>query len=265
MTAPVLGVPAGTKQAGQRVDMRVEQFDLAIETKGYLLLWERSNPCPCAPVSSNTEQPDPTCDMCNGSGFYYFGRSEAQDLDGYEFDELQQEMIDTTEGFIIRGLITSIVSKQDPVTVIGNWVEGSSNLTVRHGNKLGFYDKVTSLDSQIVYTEVVETDGTAVLATRYPSIEVNRLQSVDTIYLVDVDFTVEKGVVTFIAGKIPLTDLRLSIHYSCHPVWLIMEHPHAARVTSKKFKTADPSTPTGEAAQLPIQALVRYDFLPEPV
>ena len=34
MVAPVIGVPSGVKQNGQRVDFRNKQFDLAIETKG---------------------------------------------------------------------------------------------------------------------------------------------------------------------------------------------------------------------------------------
>ena len=77
---PELGIPEGVKQIGQRIDFKPTQFDLAIETKGYLLLWERSTQCPCTPVTTQTEQPDPNCSLCKGSGWIYFGAPNAQIL-----------------------------------------------------------------------------------------------------------------------------------------------------------------------------------------
>jgi hypothetical protein len=259
---PVLGVPEGVKQAGQRVDFKLDQFSLAIETKGYLLLWERSLECPCAPVTTQTEQPDPNCDLCNGQGWIYFGAPEAQVLDNYALTELQQYMLDSSGGMVIRGLKDSITNKENPVDPIGKWAEGSAHLTVRHENRLGYYDRITSLDSQIVYSEILITDGTAILATRYPAVGVNYLRSVDKVYTIGVEFQIENGVVTFYSGQIPDANTRLAIHYLCHPVWLVVEHPHASRVTLNKFKTSKPTSPAGDAKQLPIQAMIRYEFLP---
>lgn len=260
--SPSLGVPVGTKQTGQRVDFKVKNFELAIETKGYLLLWERSIPCPCSPVTEQTEQPDPNCDLCKGIGWIYFGASDAQILTEYKLTDLQQSMLDSSGGMVIRGVISSITNKENPYDLIGRWSEGSANLTVRHENRLGYYDKITSLDSQIVFSETLIADGTNILPTRYPVIGVNHARSVTTEYKYEADFSIESGVIKWYAGSVPAEDTRLSIHYLCHPVWLIIEHPHAARVTSNKLKTAVTSTPTGEAKQLPIQAMMRYDFLP---
>lgn len=263
--SPSLGVPAGMKQAGQRVDFKVDKFELAIETKGYLLLWERSIQCPCAPVVSQTEQPDPNCDLCKGVGWIYFGASESQILTEYELTDLQQSMLDSSGGMVIRGLITSVTSKETPYEIIGRWVEGAANLTVRHENRLGYYDRITSLDSQIVFSETLVADGTSILPTRYPVIGVNHARSVTTEYKCDADYTIsDDGVITWYPASAPAADTRIVVHYLCHPVWLVVEHPHAARVTSNKLKTANPSTPTGEAKQLPIQAMIRYDFLPAP-
>lgn len=261
---PALGIPAGVKEQGQRVDFKVEQFELAIETKGYLLLWERAAQCPCSPVTTQTEHPDPNCDLCKGVGVIYFGAPEAQVIDNYQLTELQQHMVDDSGGMVIRGVITSVISRQEPYNVIGNWVDGSCNLTVRHENRIGYYDKVTSLDSQIVFSEVLIADGTNTLPTRYPVIGVNQLRTVNTVYTTGVEYAIEDGVITWYAGYEPDEDTRLSVHYLCHPVWLVVEHPHAARVTLNKFKTATPTTPTGDPKQLPIQAMIRYDFVPAP-
>ena len=260
--SPSLGIPVGMKQAGQRVDFRVDNFDLAIETKGYLLLWERSIPCPCSPVVAQTEQPDPNCDLCKGVGWVYFGASESQMLTYYTLTELQQYMLENSQGMIIRGLVTSVTNKDTPFDIIGRWQEGSANLTVRHENRVGYYDKITSLDSQIIFSEVLIADGSAVLPTRYPVIGVNHARSITTEYKCGADFVIENGEINWYSGSIPVSDMRISVHYLCHPVWLIVEHPHATRVTSNKLKTSTQSTPTGEAKQLPIQAMMRYDFLP---
>lgn len=260
---PSLGIPEGVKQS-QRVDFRANEFDLAVETKGYLLIWERSMDCPCSPVSTQTENPDPNCPLCKGKGWLYFGASDAQALTQYTLDELQQAILDRSGGIIIRGLITTVISSQEPYEVTGKWAKGSANLTVRSQNRLGYYDRITSLDSQIAYYEVLVADGSSTLPTRYPVIGVNHMRTVSFVYRSGSEFAIEKGVITWYPGSEPSADTRIAVHYLCHPVWLIVEHPHSVRVTSNKFKKGSPSTPTGEAFQLPIQALMRYDFLPEP-
>lgn len=261
---PALGVPSGVKQAGQRVDFKPTQFELAIETKGYLLLWERATWCPCSPVTTQTEQPDPNCTLCKGMGWIYFAAPSAQDLSDYEFGELENQLITDTGGMVIRGIVTAIANQPDPLDVMSNWVRGSSNLTVRYENKLGYYDKVTALNAEIAFSEVVTTDGTEILPTRYPAVGVNYLRSVDTVYRIGVEYEINKGVVTWRTGYVPSTDTRVGIHYLCHPTWLVVEHPHAARVTPVKFKTPSPKTPTGDPEKLPVQALIRYEFLPDP-
>jgi hypothetical protein len=260
---PSLGIPDGVKQS-RRVDFRAIEFDLAIETKGYLLIWERSMDCPCTPVSIQTENPDPNCPLCKGKGWIYFGASNEQVLTQYTLDELQRTMLVNSGGMIIRGLITTVTSSQEPYEVTGKWAKGSANLTVRSQNRLGYYDRITSLDSQIAYYEVIVADGSSTLPTRYPVIGVNNIRSVSSVYRSGSEFAIENGVITWYPGFAPIANTRISVHYLCHPVWLIVEHPHSVRVTSNRFKKETPTTPAGEALQLPIQALMRYDFLPDP-
>lgn len=261
---PQMGVPAGMKQAGQRVDFRPDQFDLTIETKGYLCLWERATICPCSPVTSQTEQPDPNCELCGGKGWIYFGALSSQDISDYKLTDLQAELVSASGGMLIRGIITGITNREDNLDVISRRTEGMAALTVRSENKLGYYDKITTLDGEIAYSEILIADGTQILSTRYPVVAMNNLQSVSQSYKVGVDFGTEKGVLTWLPGREPASGVRLSAHYLCHPVWLVVEHPHSARITLRKFKTAVLASPTGTARQLPVQALIRYHFLQEP-
>ena len=260
---PVIGIPEGVKEAGKRVDFKEADFELLIETKGYLLLWQRASKCACAPVVEQTEQPDPNCTLCNGKGWFYFGPSGEQDLSGYQLTDLQSKMLEDQGGSIIRGVVTAIGSNPDPLDRISNWVHGSAYLTVRHENRLGYYDRLTLLDSEIVFSERIRCDGTDTLQTRYPVVTANLIRSKDTVFVQNTHYQVDTGVVKWTAGNEPSSDVWVAIHYYCHPAYLVIVHPHASRLTLTKFKTPTPRTPTGDPKQLPVQALMRYDFLEE--
>jgi len=273
---PKLGLPEGEKDAGQRVDFKPTKFDLLIETKGYLLAWTRACRCPCRPVVEQTEQTDPNCPLCDGKGVFYFGGNQAQDLSGYNFDAIQQKIIDDNSPMIIRGIITSIQNQYDPWDRLGNWQSGSLMCTVRPENKLAIYDRLVVLDSEIVYSEVVEADGTNLVPSRYLVTGVNQVRGhtpADATdpndngelveYLAETDYFLnDSGQIEWHTGKAPVTGTRLALHYSCHPTFLVWEHPHVVRTTLKKFKT-DPATlktPLGDPKHLPVQAMVRYEF-----
>jgi len=258
MVAPVIGVPSGVKQNGQRVDFRNKQFDLVIETKGYLLAWTRATICPCK--NDISEQPDPNCTLCKGKGVFYFGGS-VQDLSAYTFSELQEGIITSSSAMVIRGIITNIANKKENLDKISNWVDGSMRLTVRPENKIGYLDRVVGLDCNIPYTETIIADGTINLVPRYPIIEINLLRSISTVYVLDTDFEITtEGHIEWLVTP-PVVGTKLSIHYLCYPTWLVIDHPHSVRMTSKLVKTPTPKTPTGDPIDLPTQALVLYEFL----
>jgi hypothetical protein len=267
ITAPnfgVLGLPEGVKDAGQRVDFRPSQFDLLIENKGYRLAWERASVCPCAPVSEKTEQPDPNCDLCHGSGWFYFSGLTAQDdSDIGTLNSVQQAIVDVNSAMVIKGVITGIRIEHDPYNKVGNWDSGNLMVTVRHENVLGYYDKLIGLDIEIPFSEILISSEDSPIEGRYLMTGVNRLRSATQVYIPDVDFTLVDGKISWVLGRAPADGTRLSVHYLCHPTWLVIDHPHAVRMTLRKFKTASPSTPLGNPEALPVQAMVRYDFLPE--
>lgn len=262
---PVSGIPVGMKETMSRADFLVDSFAFLVETKGYLLSWERASICPCRPVVTTTEQPDPNCQLCKGSGWLYFGlESPITDFsDIGEMDEVQKKIIQQNNAMVIRGVITSVQNEYNPWDRFGNWMSGSMMLTVRHENKIGYYDKITMLDSSIVYVEVATATGDATLPLRYLAVGVNYLRSFERVYKADVDFSIELGQIRFYDGSVPASGTKLSIHYICHPTVVVVEHPHVIRQTTRKYKTPNPKTVRGDPRGMPIQALVRYDFIPE--
>lgn len=262
---PALGLPAGEKDAGQRVDFKPSKFDLMIENKGYLLAWTRACWCPCTPIATQTKSADPNCSLCNGTGWIYFGGNVTQDFDveQWDLDVIQKKIIADSNAMVIRGVISGIGAKHEPYDKLGNWVEGAMQVTVRPENKLAYYDQLVCLDAEIGYSEILIANGSTTTAARYLITGINYLRSIATVYTADTHFQINTlGQVEWLSGNEPAVDTRLAIHYLCHPQYLVIEHPHVIRMTSKKFKTAKPKTPMGDPKALPIQAVVRYDFLP---
>jgi len=252
-----VGLNPGQKEAGQRVDFKPDKFVLAVETKGYRLAWSRAARCPCAPINDQTEQPDPTCTLCKGTGWYLFRPADSiinEKVVG-ELDGIQQALIGN-DAVVIRGIMSGIMAQYQGYDILGARLEGTSSITVRHENKLGYYDRLVNLDATITYVQILESGAGLELPTKYIVRQVNHLRSTSKVFIEDTDFTVTNGAVEWIDGMQPAENTRLALHYLTHPTWRVIEHPHNLRLTPVKFKgTAD--TPT----ELPVQALAKYEFL----
>jgi hypothetical protein len=260
---PVLGVPYGAKESGNRADFKAESFDMLIETKGYQYAWTRATMCPCESVATQTKTADPNCPLCNGGGWIYFGGSVPQPQAQIgTLTEVQEKIVTATSAMVIRGIATSIQAEYRPWDKLGNWMAGTMQITVRAENMLGFYDKLVCLDAQIVYAELREMPSGNKLPTRYLITAINMVRSNTQVYQIGVDYYLEDGEIWFYEEHRPETGDRLTVHYLCHPTYLVTEHPHVARVTVTKFKAAVNKTPVGTPRALPNQAIIRYDFLP---
>lgn len=261
---PEIGLPEGTKEQGQRVDFRNKQFDLLIETKGTRLAWTRAAICPCTPVNTQTEQPNPNCDLCGGHGWFYFGPDDpAPAAEVGELTALQQKIVDDSNAAIIRGVLLGLEREHAPFErSIGRWVSGTAQVTVRQGNRIAYYDKLVALDSVMAYNELIQTVAGNVLPTRYPVVRPNYLRSESTVYQLGVDYEAVEGELRWRTGKAPAVDTRVMLHYLVHPVWLVKSHPHITRLTIVKQKQQTVSTPRGTPIDLPIQATVQYDWVP---
>lgn len=266
----LIGMPSGTK-GRPRADFRADQFTALIENKGYRLAWSRATKCPCAAVNDQTQQPDPNCDLCEGKGWIWFAPTETviEDTAG-ELDEVQTLIVEQQNAGVIRGIMTGLTKRQRAYTEIGKWVEGDVSVTVRPENSLGYWDRLTNLDSEMIYVETVRVgySRTGVaggeddpLDLRYLVSHVNQVRTVDAVLEAGGDYGVEDGQIVWLPGRSPGAGTRVNVHYLMHPSWLVIEHPHAIRTTLRALKTKAPTTPQGDPVALPLQAHARLEFM----
>lgn len=257
--AGTIGVPPGKRF---RVDFREDTFNAAIEQKGSRLVWSRGALCPCNSLSMQTKQADPNCELCDGHGWYFFGPKDyVPPVEAGELDDLQKVLVAKDGGAVIRGFLTSVGQQEDPVTQLGTWMWGSATVTVRPENRLGYYDRLVHLDSVISHTELVEAGVDGAIKTRFLITGVNLLRTTAVRMTEGTDFLLEKGVIKWISGHAPAKDTQLSIHYLCHPQWLVIEQPKWIREETNLTRSSKRTSPAGTPVALPIQALIRLEFL----
>ena len=260
-----VNLPPGVKESGGRADFDPKHYLVQIETHGYRIAWSRASLCPCTPNNEQTDQSDPNCPLCTGSGWLYFAPHLAtikKQVTG-ELTPLQLSIVSNSAA-VIRGIMSGMRADKRQYNELGSWVEGMCSLTVRHENKLGYLDRITNLDSMIAYSQrLTAGDPLEVLETNYPIVQVNLLRSVTTTYEAPDDFSINAtgGIVWNTSGNNPGDGESLAIHYTCHPTWLVVEHPRSFRTTTVARKVKDPITPAGDPVHLPIFATLRYEFL----
>jgi hypothetical protein len=267
--AGVIGLPVDVKEGGQRVDFKTlnkvndTAFDLLIETKCPRYAWARGALCPCTGPNPQSQQPDPECTLCNAVGWLYFTPHEyvADEKAIGALDPAQCAIVAKAKAVVIKALMVSATSQPDIYTVLGRWAFGSASCTVRPGNKLGYYDRIISLDDTMVYSEVIEADGTSLIEPRYPICALNLVRSVATEYT-EHDLTVVAGEIVWNTGKEPAAGTRIALHYICRPAWVVMEHSKLNRTTLVKQKKSRTTTPQGDIVHLPQQVMVRLEHLP---
>jgi hypothetical protein len=257
-----VGLPEGIKDI-TRADFRNEKWIQAIEGKGYRIAWSRTAQCPCKSVADQTDQSDPNCSLCKGSGWIFFrpvGAVSNPKIIG-PLDNVQQKVV-ADNAAVIHGVMTSLGNAKKPWEQTGPRLEGMAMCTVRAENKIGYYDRITCLDAKIVYSQLLTAPGPGqLMTTRYPVVEVNLLRTKETVYTEGGDFDLAAGDIQWRPGRGPAATTPLVCHYLCHPTYRVIEHPHSVRVTLTKFKIKQPLTPQGEPEDLPVQGMLKYEFL----
>lgn len=259
-----VGLPASAKPVGQRADFTDGKFDQLIEWHGYRLAWSRACQCPCAPVNNQTEQADPGCPQCAGAGYLYFNPDPANDGSTVgALTDVQQAIIEANGAVVIRGIITSVSQSETTFDRLGRLQSGQCIVTVRPYNRIGHLDRLIAIDSYVIHTErVYWPGGEAAVPLRYlVDGGVNLLMSGATRYVPDVDFEVRLGKVYFLEGRAPALPSYIAAHYNCHPHYLVVDQPHASRLTYLPKGKTGLATPEGQVTQLPLQAVLRLDWL----
>lgn len=269
--SPVVGLPASNK-GKPRIDFDVEKFDVQIETKGLRVAWSRAAVCPCTGINAQTDQPSPNCSLCQGTSFTYF-RPPGYSLDAYPaigaLSEVQKYLINRSDspGVVIRAASIGMERSETAYDRIGQWGEGSVNVTTRANHKLAHYDRLTYLDSVLAYSQTVIASNPAdtPVRLRFPALRVNFLRTEANRYEQDIDFVLDdEGRVCFLPNRAPTgTNILFSVHYLHHPQFLVMTWLNAIRdsLVIQKRTAAQSRTPLGEHQQLPTRVMAKLEFL----
>lgn len=264
----ITGLPATTKEAGQRVDFKPDKFDLAITTKGYRVWWSRAAPCPCR-NNPQTEQPDPTCILCDGVGELMFLPELA--LESAQTDQ-HGNPIEISEDRLsvgIDALMTGLSRDPQIFERFGAWIFGTVAVTTQPGNELGWRDRLEMRDASVNWMQLVKADGSGLIKTgprlerlRYRALSVTMLRSTVTVFRQPGDYSINNlGQIVWASAAItPSADTILSVHYKVRPVYRVIDHPHVIRDTKVRIK----ALAANKAAQhrtLPTQCMAKLDFL----
>lgn len=226
--SPQVVVPKPNQTRG---DFRRVEFDRLVHQLGYRASWQKAVYCPCV-NNPDTEQPDVACTLCAGRGFV--------------MGEAREIKVSLTR----FGKNVSIFER------FGEWALGTVYMTVLPEHKLAFRDRVTMLDSEIVFQEVVSGAGTALQKARYPIVGIEVLRSLTVIYEYEADFKLTAaGEVSWIIPPPPV-GTRLSLRYRIRPPFVVLDHLNAFRDTRVMAKST-----TDAHQEMPIQVLAKLEFL----
>lgn len=267
--AAPFGVVGGysAEKGYDRVDLNSDDFSAQIEMHGQRLAWSRALRCPCQPVNDQTDQPDPECTLCGGTAWAYFGPQTAQPLPEEGFTEVQRLAASYYGAFVLRGLVTGFAKDDQPWAQYGSWRNGSASLTVRHGNQLGFMDRIVHLDAEIIFSEVVAAPARAgqALKTRYfVSGQVYMVRTHAKVLQPQRDYHLRGGRIypTEAAGL--ASDARVAVHYATFPTFMVVDIPSANRMSNQLMGGDPVPSNQGAPTQMPQRATLRLEFLPEP-
>lgn len=216
-----------------RVDFKQQDFDKAIQQHGARVLWERSVLCTCYDQYSG--QPDYTCPYCEGKGYIYIAPKE------------------------IKALAYSQQGDKEQIP-IGLLDLGTSLMTTRAQDRVGFRDRITFLDMQTPYSQIINYSGDSQgekLKYNCISMQYVHIDGVEV-----TDYTIEGN--RLILGEStleefePSNDTRIAVLMMIRPTYIVIDMPHELRGTYIKFQHA-----VDTWYELPKQFMIkREDLLP---
>lgn len=260
-----LGVPSSRAKLTGVPEIAGDKVARLIEVRGVRLGWARSAECPCR-FSNESDQPDPSHTLCNGTGRRLFRPAGyAPPVQAGELTPLQEQLLGDYNAAVIRGVMSTTSGHFAPNTSLGEWSRGVMFLSVRAENRIGFYDTFINLDTRLVHTEAIDldvvTDDVGGTPLRYRALEINKILTLSGELEYGIDYVrSDLGRITWLGTR---PSGRIGVHYTMHPVWRAISHPHALRASTKTRKELDPLTPVGNPQELALQAEVLLDFLPE--
>lgn len=247
----------------------LDQFHQTIQKLGMRFEWSRALACPCQMARSN--QPDPSCGNCYGSGWWHISPEASRER------HLTRSYIPVRA---VPSMMKSSFNDTNEVNALGLWYGGEMQLTVHHDSIVGWRDKFKCLDQTMPFSEVLIRDAnTQIVAVgnwgrttaewkasmRYEPLRVNFVvDEDDNIYRRGPHWDLRERTraeptrLYWKAGQGPADTKRYSVHYDCHPVWIVADATYGIQASQAP---AGGSKGALTAQVLPTTFKVMLDFL----
>ena len=247
----------------------LDQFDTAIQTLGLRFQWSRAITCYCR--LDNSDQPDPTCSECKGTGWWYISPEAARER------HLTRDFIPIRA---VPSMAKGSFNDANEINTLGMWYGGEMQLTAHHDCMVGFRDRFKCLDQRMAFTQrLIRDTGSDMVAVgyngrttdeqtaamRYEPLRINYVVGPDgTVYRRGPHWDIRERTETeptrmyWKAGQGPANGDRYVVHYDCHPVWIVADFTYGIQTLPGPERGAK-----GEFAPrvLPCTFKVMLDFL----
>ncbi len=215
-------ISVGSSYVMPRVDFWPSAFDKFILEHGYEVIWEKAISCPCnKSTQSTTDAGDLDCRLCNGKHFIWVNPTK-----------ILCAMQSMTRDFDL---------KEDGIYQIGDY-----KVTTHSSNKIGFYDRLTFLETSAPLTETVEkgaADGTDSFRFPASNILLPIIDRAGNYYNMTTDFTLDasgKVVWDGPSHRQPPTGMFYGVNYMTQWRMLSTEYSHDIRATHVQLGTTSP-------------------------
>jgi len=251
------GAPPEIKKLRPLGKFQPELFDKMIQGLATDFRWSRALLCSCQ-LNGETGQPDPTCGTCGFNGFRYV------------HPRLYAEADTSVDWMKVKAVFADAKLEPNIFHEAGEFIHGDALLTAPGAIDVGYADRWVGIELEMPYSEVLErAAGNTVLVghggrttdqrktvLRYEPLCINFVGDQTTIWYPGTDFllkegtTTEKATLEWLPGQGPATGARYSIHYTCHPIWVVTNatygiqnlHGPASGLKSKEVLQSLPTT-----------------------
>lgn len=235
---PLISQTPPSLVAKPQVRLNKSNFEALIEQKGYRVWHDKAIKCPCSSKSGSS--PQSNCRSCGGAGWFYVNRT----------------------------LTRMVVQSMNLNSGYKEWSEeklGNANITARDVDKLSFMDRITLLDSETEYSQVLflqkQPDQNKLYGNlRYDPTKIYCIflyTSVNTkpILLVEaIDYEVERNKIKLLKLSTSLEEPTISVRYTHRAEYTIIDLPRDI-MTSQIKDPVDSSR--SKDVQFPLSAIGR--------
>lgn len=240
------GVPANLPDP----QLAPEQFEQLIKNRGLRWKHEKASPCPNI-KDLETNIHNPNCKACD-NGMLFYGATEVHGV--FQANKLERMYEINGAWDVGEAVVTYSAYADGPDGTPG----AGAAIDLQH------FDRLTCLDYEFRFQELIEHSPTGIDRLRYPALVVEFLATKSKTYVQNQHFTInEAGYVQWLSNDQPGYDQLnergeiFTIAYCAQPVYYVVQLIHETRAT----KAVDVATGESKAVRLPQQVLIRRDFL----